>query len=214
MLKHRLLLLSILFFSYSSQAQFLIEGTVRADSSWEKVVYLSLIPSLEDMHTVSLDMIAMQTPLDDEGKFRFQGDYLPEGDKLYRIHISKKGDPPSTIIIGGDDHNHFFLIGNPLLSCEMSATSDSSLWGKLRFNSCYVNPGLLQVDQILAEYEANASYDFSLGREYLKIARDEKLRHLADSTQNLLLALYALSQTHAEAHYLENPEYYHTFFEV
>ncbi|MDW3652442.1 MAG: helix-turn-helix transcriptional regulator [Bacteroidia bacterium] len=213
MLKYRLLLLSFLFFSYSSQAQFLIEGTVRADSSWEKVVYLSLIPSLEDMHTVSLDMIAMQTPLDAEGHFRFQGDYLPKGDQLYRVHISKKGDPPSTIIIGGNDHNHFFLIGNPQLSCELSAPSDSSLWGKLLFNSCYVNSGLLQVDQILAEYEANASYDFSLGREYLKIARDEKLRHLADSTQNLLLALYALSQTHAEAHYLENPDYYHTFFE-
>ncbi|MEM8891834.1 MAG: helix-turn-helix transcriptional regulator, partial [Bacteroidota bacterium] len=89
----------------------------------------------------------------------------------------------------------------------------SSLWGKLGFTSCYVNPGLLQVDQILAEYEANASYDFSLGRAYLKIAKDEKLRHLADSTQNLLLALYALSQTHAEAHYLEKPEYYDAFFE-
>ncbi|MEO1216383.1 MAG: helix-turn-helix transcriptional regulator [Bacteroidota bacterium] len=213
MLKYRLLLLSFLFLSYSSQAQFLIEGTVRADSSWEKVVYLSLIPSLEDMHTVSQDMIVMHTPLDQEGNFRFQGDYLPQGDKLYRIHVSKKGDPPSTIIIGGNDHNHFFLIGNPQLSCNLTAKSDSILWGKLLFNSCYVNPGLLQVDQILAEYEANASFDFSLGREYLKIARDEKLRHLADSTQNLLLALYALSQTHAEAHYLENPDYYHSFFD-
>ena len=213
MLRYLLLLIASLSISWTLPAQFRIEGSVQADSTWEPIVYLSLIPSLEDMYTISSDMIAMQAEVNADGKFVLQADYVPEGDRFYRLHMSKKGDPPSTIMLGGKDQNHCFLIGNANFSCSLSVESDSLIWGNLKLSSCYVNPGLLQIEKILAEYESNASGDFSLGREFLQIARDEKLRRLADSSQNLLLSLYALSQTHIKAHLKEDPAYYKSFFE-
>lgn len=212
MLRYLLLLIASLGTSLTLPAQFRIEGTVQADTSWEPIVYLSLIPSLEDMYTISSDMIAMQARVNAAGGFVLQADYVPEEDRMYRLHMSKKGDPPSTIMLGGKDQNHCFLIGNANFSCSLLAQSDSLIWGNLSLSSCYVNPGLLQIEKILAEYESNASGDFSLGREFLQIARDEKLRRLADSSQNLLLSLYALSQTHVEAHLKEEPDYYQSFF--
>lgn len=196
----------------ASSAQFLIKGQVQADSSWAPRVYLSMVPTLEDMHTVSPDMIVLQSSVDAEGRFQFMGEYLPEGDRLYRLHMSKKGDPASTIIIGGKEENHFFLIANPSMHCEIEMRPDSSLWGKLTMENCYMNSGIQEVNRILLEYEANASRDFSLGREFLQIARDEKLRSYADTSQHLLLALYALHHTHAKAHALEDQTYYETFF--
>lgn len=211
----RLLLLFLLGIGVqvSAFAQFRIEGNLKADTSWAPIVYLSMIPTLEDMQTVSPDMIVMQSPVDTNGRFRFSGEYLPEGDHLYRLHMSKKGDPPSTIIIGGKEENHIFLIANPSMDCEINMSPDSSLWGKLNMDNCYLNSGIQEVNRILLEYESNASKDFSLGREFLQIARDEKLRRFADSSQHLLLALYALHHTHAKSHAKEEVAYYEDFFD-
>lgn len=90
-----------------------IKGHVSLDDSWNQVVYLSLIEAFDELTTISGEMIIGQADISEDGEYRFQGNYLPLGDRVYRVHVCKKGDPISTIIIGGKEHNHAHFAMRP-----------------------------------------------------------------------------------------------------
>lgn len=90
-----------------------IKGHVDLDDSWNRVIYLSLIEAFDELTTISGEMIIGQANISDDGEYSFKGNYLPLGDRIYRVHICKKGDPISTIIIGGREHNHVHFAMSP-----------------------------------------------------------------------------------------------------
>lgn len=89
-----------------------ISGKLSIDNTWDSNIYLSHIPTYDDMYVMSNEMIIAQAEIDSLGYFDFDIDFLPNGKNLYRLHITKKGDTPATLIIGGKDENHLFLILN------------------------------------------------------------------------------------------------------
>lgn len=91
-------ILKLLVFSFSILiykpdnlvAQPSIRGEINIDSTWAPVAYLSYIPSLEKMFTMSNELIIDQAEIDSNGIFSFNTSFLPGEDRLYRIHITKR----------------------------------------------------------------------------------------------------------------------------
>ena len=90
-----------------------IFGKLSIDTTvWAPTAYLSFIPDLESLYTISNEMIIDRAEISDSGSFVFDTKYLTDEDVLLRFHISKKGDLPASLIIGGKDENHFFFVAN------------------------------------------------------------------------------------------------------
>ena len=53
-------------------------GKIHLDSTWQKVAYLSLLPSFEDMYTLNKDFVIAEAILDINGVFSFETDFLPK----------------------------------------------------------------------------------------------------------------------------------------
>ena len=193
--------------------QYEINGQLAIDTSWSPVVYLSAIPSFDEMYTVSEDMIVAAGQIDRDGKFKISGGILPEDDRLYRLHVSKKGDPPATIVIGGKDQNHVFLILSRSSHCVIDIEEANSLWGNYEINGCLPNQALATIDKAIAGYKDKLRSGFPRSREYAKTAMDEELRNIADSSQHPLISLYALYHTNYGKHRMIEPTYYLQFFE-
>ena len=89
-----------------------ILGKIQVDDTWEPKVYLSLINSFEDLNTASYDFLIAETSLNQQGEFSFNSLALPTDERLYRLHMCKKGDPVSTIIMGGKHENFIHFIAH------------------------------------------------------------------------------------------------------
>ena len=114
-----------------------IKGRIDADSTWSPVVYLSIIPNFDQLYSMSNQMIIESSEMDETGRFSFKTDYLPSDNYIYRIHLSKKGDPPASLIIGGKDENHLFLIANNKCNLLIENQSAESLFGRVDINGFY-----------------------------------------------------------------------------
>ena len=89
-----------------------IKGNINIQDEWMPVVYLSLIQSFDDLNTASFHFLIAEATIDEQGHFQFDSLSLPINDHLYRLHICKKNDPISTIIIGGQEQNHLHFLMN------------------------------------------------------------------------------------------------------
>ena len=131
-----------------AQTGYAISGKLDlSDDEWNPVVYLSLIEAFDQLATISGHMVIDQAPLDSNGHFSFTGNYLPEGYHLYRVHICKKGDPLSTIIIGGKEHNHFHFAMAPGQQIEI--LPGEGVFGGASVEGSPVNTCLRQVDDVM-----------------------------------------------------------------
>jgi len=100
----------VLICSIASSQNIEITGNLQLDSTWAREIFLSEIPSFQQMFTASNQLIVAGANLDEMGSFKLA--YTPQHneEKLYRVQIHKKLDPVSTITIGGVDENHIFII--------------------------------------------------------------------------------------------------------
>jgi len=211
----RLILFLILFGSSCARAMTdvsgTITGTILADSTWKQKVYLSVINGFDEMYMMSDNMIISECPLDSTGNFYFDIGFLPEEEVLLRIHLVKKGNPATTLIIGGREQNHFFFIAG-----RRSVISIYNLKGSGIFSSISISgsPSTVIFNQIneLALYPEMIDYESTiLEKTFVEKVVNERLRALADTSSNILLALYALYKSNYEDDYEINTGYYTAF---
>ncbi|GEM_PF-2836225 len=62
--------------------QYQISGDLKTDSTWSRVVYLSLI---ENHHNI--DQIIENTTIDSNGYFAFEGNHLPDEISFYLLLV-------------------------------------------------------------------------------------------------------------------------------
>jgi DNA-binding CsgD family transcriptional regulator len=212
-LKYVFLFLIFSWFSnLNSKSQPGIKGQIIIDTAiWTPIAYLSLIPDFDAMNTMSNEMIIDKANIDNSGKFNFNTQYLPNEDNLFRIHISKKSDPPASLIIGGNDENHFFVIANNRSLVLINDTSNSEFIKDITISGYYPNLMLWQIDEI-ANYLDTTSFNGSPVKiELIRNAIFEKLRLYADTCSNPLVALYALYKSKFERNYPVNQQFYKNF---
>jgi DNA-binding CsgD family transcriptional regulator len=190
-----------------------IKGRIDADSTWSPVVYLSIIPSFDQLYSMSNQMIIESSEIDEAGRFSFETDYLPAENYIYRIHLSKKGDPPASLIIGGKDENHLFLIASNKSNLLIENQSNESLFGRVDVNGFQPAKMLREIDEMVLFVDTANFNSTSLKRELMEKALDEKLRQFADTCSFPLVSLYALYKTDIESNIAENPGFYNRFLD-
>ena len=203
--------LLINFIGVPLTAQSKIEGSLQINSTWNRVVYLSFVSSLEQLNSISNQMLLERTNIDGSGFFSIGTKYLPEEDGIYRIHLSKKGDPPASLIIGGKDENHIFFIANSESDIYFNCRHSETLFGNVDIENSPQSRILNEINSMLAYQDTVNLYDSSLKQELLQNAMDEKLRQFADTCSYPLVALYALYKSNFESHIETNPGYYIRF---
>lgn len=203
-----LILFIAILISLKLSSQNRIEGKIIVDTLWSPVVYLSIIANFEEMNSMSNEMIIEKANIDASGRFVINTDFLPEGDNLYRIHIARKIDPPASLIIGGKDENHFFLIINKHFTIHIQDTSRSDFIKNSMVAGYAPNSMLRQIDGIAAFLDStnfNGSY---IKTELIRSAIYNKLRLIADTCKNPLVSLYALYKSDFEKNYNINQQFY------
>lgn len=192
-------------------AQSRIEGVITIDSTWAAEVYLSIIPNFDQLNSMSNQMIIDKAEIDAHGRFSFETDYLPKENRFYRIHLSKKGDPPASLIIGGNDENHMFFIANKNSELTIKATNSESLFGNVEFTNSPQSQLLKEVNKMLLYVDTTAFFNTPLKKELMESALDEKLRQFADTCSFPLVALYAIYKSNFERCIETKPELYQQF---
>ncbi|WP_296315132.1 response regulator transcription factor [Winogradskyella sp. UBA3174] len=183
-----------------------IEGTLKLDSIWNPKVYLSHISDFSKMYTMSKSMIIAESEVDIFGNFKFNIHFLPKEDNLFRIHISKKGTSKVSLIIGGKNENHFFLVANNTSSVKI--LSKSGIFNDVQFLSDSKNKIIEKIDTVV-RYIDSTNFDATrVKSQFVTNAFNEQLRQIADSCSYPLVSLYALQKSNFETNITDNTGYY------
>lgn len=186
--------LSILFLQTVSCERPVITGQLSLDSSWQRRIFLSYIPSLEERFTMSSDMIVAESEIDSAGHFNIAIDHLPEEPHLFRIHLVKKNDSRSTLIIGGRDENHSFLVASAQDSFGIYNKAGGTVFETLRVENAQTNVDLQKVLSLVHRADSIARNSTSGKRQMVKDRLNQDLLNEAMASDNVLVALFALEQ--------------------
>ncbi|QIA06804.1 helix-turn-helix domain-containing protein [Draconibacterium halophilum] len=211
--KYFYLIITFLSFASLKSNADRIEGKLNVDTTWNRIVYLSLISGFDQLNTMSNQMIIDRAEIDKNGKFSFMTTYLPADNRLYRLHLSKKGDPPASLIIGGKDENHIFLIANSESDIFFNCKPSETLFGNVDIKNSPESRQLTEVDKIALFFDTVSFSRSFLKRELVENALYEKLRQFADTCSFPLVALYAIYKSNFEFHVETNPDFYIRFLE-
>lgn len=170
-----------------------VRGTLPLDKSWKPSIYLSFIPNFDEMYSISNEMIIAETDIDSLGNFEFDISFLPEETKLFRLHIVKNGDSKSSLIIGGIDENHLFLIANRNSFIDIQTELGSSPFRNTIFKKASQNAAFYRITNLIHRRDSIVSTSGASKRKFLDDQLNEELLSIVDTSSNLLLSLYALS---------------------
>lgn len=213
-----MLLVGFLLIDFNCQSQAIvntskIRGNLKIDSTWNPIAYLSHIKSFNSMHTISNDMIITQTTIDSLGNFEFDTNFLSESDNLYRVHLSKKDNPPATLIIGGTEENHVFLIANNKSNIFITNSGENRLFNTDSIKGYKPNQYLYIIDEISNAIDSINFKSLKIKREFIKEGINENLRVIADTCTNSLVSLYALHKSQFFNNYSKNQTFYNNYLD-
>ena len=172
-----------------------LTGNVKLDNQWDRIAYLSYIPSFEDMYAMSHDMIIASAPIDSSGNFLFDLSFLPTETQLYRIHLQKKGDTKTTLIIGGKEENFLFLFAKREEAIRLQASGITPPFGKVVFSTPMINQQFQQINESIVRSDSIASESSAMKRSFILTKLEEDLMTIADTSSNALIAAYAFHRT-------------------
>jgi DNA-binding CsgD family transcriptional regulator len=193
-------------------AQPQITGQIGLDTTrWAPVAYLSRIPDFTQLYSISNESIIMKSGIDGKGRFSFDCRDLPPGDHLYRLHFSKKGDPAASLIIGGRDENHLFLMADVNSDIKIRISGGRRLMAGTSVAGYPPNRALLEINQIAGFLDTLDYYGPAVNRDFVRQAVYDKLRQYADTCSNPIISLYALYHSRFESDYPKNAAFYQKY---
>ncbi len=188
-----------------------ISGKLSLDDTWEPMIYLSHIPSFDDMYVMSTKMIIAEAEIDSSGYFEFNLDFLPKNENLYRLHIVKKNDTPATLIIGGRNENHLFLILNHSSKVFLKSSLKDPPFRNTIFERSKENIAFQQVSNLFFYSDSLASASSASKRMMIEKQLQNDLLLIADTSSNFLISLYAIYKSQFEYNYVENKDFYKSY---
>ena len=185
-----------------------INGKLLLDDSWEPVVYISHIPTFEEMNYMSSAMIIAESKIDSLGYFNMNLDFLPGHENLYRLHAVKKGNNNATLILGGKDENHLFFTADGSSKIFLEGTSFYSPFKKVIFRHSSANSTLQDVSKMVYIADSIGSESSASKRALINERLKTDLLNMADSCSSNLVSLYALYMNRFESDIEENADFY------
>jgi DNA-binding CsgD family transcriptional regulator len=194
------------------KAQSGIEGQLIIDTViWRPIAYLSIIPDLEKLFSMSNEMIIDAVDIDASGKFSFNNRYFPKEDNLFRIHVAKKSDPPASLNIGGREENYFFIVANNQTYITVKDNNNREFIKDVSIKGYYPNDVIKLVNDVTGYLDSTAIDASSIKNDLIKSAVFEKLRFIADTCSNPIVSLYAIYKCDFEKNYSINQQFYKDF---
>ena len=193
-------------------AQSGIEGQLIIDTAiWRPIAYLSIIPDLEKLFSMSNEMIIDAVDIDASGKFSFNTRYFPKEDNLFRIHVAKKSDPPASLNIGGREENYFFIVANNQTYITVKDNNNQEFIKDVSVKGYYPNDVIKLVNEVTGYLDSTTIDGSSIKNDLIKSAVFEKLRFIADTCSNPIVSLYAIYKCDFEKNYSINQQFYKDF---
>ncbi|MFW5658284.1 MAG: response regulator transcription factor [Bacteroidota bacterium] len=188
-----------------------ISGFLSIDDTWDSTIFLSHIPTFDDMYVMSNEMIIAKAAIDSLGYFQFNIGFLPKDDNLYRLHIIKKEDTPATLIIGGKDENHLFLIANRFSNIHLITKSTNPPFRNVTFKNSTENSLFHQINQMVFVADSIASESSASKRLLIENQLNKDLLLIADTTNVFLVSLFAIYKSKFESNYPSNKDFYKSY---
>ena len=190
-----------------------LNGKLYLDETWSSDVYLSYIPTFDDMYLISNDAIISKSKIDSLGNYSFNISFLPEVYNLFRLHIVKKGDAANTLIIGGKDENHLFLVANCYSTIEIYSNQCSSPFRNVSFKKSMSNSTFLEITKLTFVADSITNECSNIKARFIKNRLNKKLRIIADTCSNPLVSLYAIYNSNFKNNYTSNLGFYKSYLE-
>lgn len=188
-----------------------ISGHIALDKTWERTIFLSYIKTFDDMYLISPDMIISKAAIDSFGYFKFDIRFIPEEESLFRLHLTKKGNSPASLIIGGNDENHMFLIANNRSVITLNANSPYPPFKNVTFNKSKHNTEFQKVTSLVYLMKDSASRASSITRQFIEHNLNKALLSIADTSSTPLVSLYAVYNSNFELNYHLNENFYKSY---
>lgn len=188
-----------------------ISGKLSLDNSWSSTIYLSHITTFDDMYVMSNEIIIAKTIIDSLGYFKFDIDYLPVDENLFRLHIVKRDDSPATLIIGGKDENHLFLIANRFSTIHLKGNSLYPPFKNIVFEGSKENIAFQGITHHLSKVDSIASESSASKRLLIEKQLEKDLFLIADTSRCFMVSLYAIYKNRFFENYSSNEDYYKSY---
>lgn len=189
----------------------ILKGKIDIDSTWSSKIYLSYIPSFEEMYSMSTEMIIASSDITPEGFFQFNLGYLPKEDQLYRLHIVKKTDSKLSLIIGGKNENYLLFTAHKNSIIELSIGSTSPPFKGSKFMKDEINIAFQKITRLIKKNDSLASVSNAYKRKFLNENLKLQLLKIADTSSNALVSMYAIYQSDFEVDFAKNKAFYDSF---
>ncbi|MFP4845705.1 response regulator transcription factor [Winogradskyella sp. PE311] len=193
-----------------SQSKGFITGEIDLSEQWSPNIYLSEISSFDNIYKMSNSMIISESKIDSAGRFKFDLKNLSTQDVFYRLHVSKKNAPKASLIIGGKDENHFFIVANNSSKIDITIDSKSGVFNKIDFSDTN-NRTIQYIDAVLKNIDSIDFGKTQIKRSFIVKAAEEKLRFIADTTSHPLVSLHALYKSNFKNNVIDHKEYYYNY---
>ncbi|WP_235298226.1 response regulator transcription factor [Portibacter marinus] len=171
-------------------AQLTVQGITQLDSSWSKDIYVSEIRTLQDMYKAGNHLIIKRVTIDTSGNWRFNIEE-PKNDMLLRLHVRRKSDPVTSLVIGSKLENFGFVAIGKDRNITMVNDKKSIISS---FNTTD-SPLNKELHHIKKTYDFWVELDLSSHTKAEMIAVRKKaaddLFQIADTTNAILPAIYA-----------------------
>ena len=169
-----------------------IEGRVQLDSTWETVMYLSIIDDFKYLNAASYQLLLAELPLDSTGRYFLNIEGLPENDYLYRLHIQKRGDPISTIIIGGDNQNFVHFLANSESKIIFNCGPNDAPFSQCGAQGEGENNSLLQIFTLQRNLNSSPKVSTAQNRQRLINETRNEFLLIIEKSPNMLIKMLAL----------------------
>ncbi len=188
-------------------------GNLKFNKSWENRIFLSYIPTFEDMFSMSNQMIIAEAVIDSLGNFEFELGFIPEETRLFRLHIVKKGDAKTTLIIGGVDENHWFFIANRNSHINIKTVNSGAPFRNIQIYDAEENEDFQKVTDLVFTSDSIASVSGAAKRKFVEDRLFETLQLIADSSTHPLVSLYAIYNSDVDSNLDENKQFYSQYLD-
>lgn len=192
MLLKKTITLLLLIASLQTWATTQITGNINYNSQWEPKIYLSLINSFDDLNTMSYDFLIAETEIDSSGYFSFDNLELPLGDRIYRLHICKKGDPVSTIIIGGKEENFIHFVTQDGMDITIKPLGKKVLIKTASIAGHNANNSLQSLEKIKEILLSPPALPSAQNRKMIQQKALKSFKEIADTSTHGIIQLLAL----------------------
>lgn len=173
-----------------------ITGNLIIDDSWESKIYLSHIPAFDQRYEISNQMIIAEAPLDSLGNFTLSVNFLPSGYELYRLHLVKKGESRASLIIGGQNENHLFLVLNGNSRVILQNDPEKPPFDLISFSGSPENQSFYSLRKLYEDSELQASVSNASARQMIRDQLLSDLLNITDTSSFVMTSMYAVYLHH------------------